>query len=127
MKHHFVSAIAKAVMRMQYRFILIGLKAPALRFFRAQQPPKLDDLFARPACALTLYSLHQCAIAQEEVVTGKWRNLIRGLLVADGICRVSKWLCRLRADLSGGSRHGALIMNYSQPRGTTFVLWDCWP
>ena len=76
MKHHFVAAIAEAIMRVQHGFVLIGFKAPTLRLFRAEQPPKLGNLFARPACAFALNRLGQCSITQEKVVTGKRRNLI---------------------------------------------------
>ena len=84
MKHNFVAAIAKAIMRVQHWLVLIGVKAPALRLFRAEQPAKLGDLFARPACAFALNGLHQCAIAQEQVVTRKRRDLILRRLIADG-------------------------------------------
>src|SRR5438309_2178474 len=120
MKNHLITTVPETVMRVQHRLIFIGFKAPALHFFRAQHPPKLGDLCVRPACAFSLYSLRQCAVAQKEVVAGKWRNLIRRQLIADAICRFSQWLVRLRADLSGGSRLNAPIMNQSRRGGAKF-------
>jgi hypothetical protein len=76
MKHNLVAAIAKAIMRMQDRFVLIGVKAPALRLFRAQQAAEFGYLLARPASAFTLHGLNQRAIAQEQVVTTERRDLI---------------------------------------------------
>src|ERR1700739_3227245 len=99
MKHNFVAAIAKAIVRVQHWFVLIGLKAPTLRLFCAEQPPKLGELFARPACALALNGLHQSAIAQEKVVTGKRRDLIERRLIADDVYRFRRWRDRLRTEL----------------------------
>jgi hypothetical protein len=65
MKYNFVTAIAKAVMRVQGRFVLIGVKAPALCLFRAQQAAEFSNLLARPASAFTLHSINQGAIAEE--------------------------------------------------------------
>src|SRR4051794_22750385 len=113
MKNHFVAAIAKTIVRVQHWFVLIGFKAPALCLFRAEQPSKLDNLFARPACTLAFNGLHQCAIAQEQVVVSKRRNLILRRLIANDVCGLRRWRGRLRTDLPERSRHNALIMNQS--------------
>jgi hypothetical protein len=65
MKYNFVAAIAKAIVRMQDRFVLIGVKAPALCLFRAQQAAEFSYLLAGPACAFTIHSVNQGAIAEE--------------------------------------------------------------
>src|SRR4051794_1450660 len=104
MKHYFVAAIAEAIMRVQHWFVLIGFKAPALCLFRAEQPSKLGNLLARPACAFALNGLHQCAIAQEQVVVSKRRNLILRRLIADDVSGLRRWRGRLRTDLPGRSR-----------------------
>ena len=44
MKDDFVSTVAVTIVRVQDGLVLIGFKAPALRFFRAQKTPKLGDL-----------------------------------------------------------------------------------
>jgi hypothetical protein len=81
MKYNFVAAIAKAIMRVQDRFVLIGVKAPALRLFRAQQAAEFGDLLARPAGAFTLHGLNQSAIAEEQVIASERRGLILRMLV----------------------------------------------
>jgi hypothetical protein len=65
MKYNFVAAIAKAIVRVQDRFVLIGVKAPALCLFRAQQAAEFGYLLARPASAFTLHSVNQRVIAEE--------------------------------------------------------------
>jgi hypothetical protein len=65
MKYNFVAAIAKAIMRVQDRFVLIGVKAPALRLFRAQQAAEFSNLLAGPTCAFALHSVNQGGIAEE--------------------------------------------------------------
>src|ERR1041385_5184588 len=114
MKHYFVAPIAKTVVRVQHWFVLIGLKAPTLRLFCAEQPTKLGNLFTRPTCAFALNGLHQCAIAQEQVIAGERRDLILRRLIADDVCGFGRWRDRLRTELSGRSRHNALIMNQSR-------------
>jgi hypothetical protein len=65
MKYNFVAAIAKAIMRVQDRFVLIGVKAPALRLFRAHQAAEFSDLLAGPTCAFTIHGVNQRAIAKK--------------------------------------------------------------
>jgi hypothetical protein len=81
MKYNFVAAIAKAIMRVQDRFVLIGVKAPALCLFRAQQAAEFGYLLARPASTFALHSVNQGAIAQKQVVTRERRDLILRKLV----------------------------------------------
>jgi hypothetical protein len=81
MKYNFVAAIAKAVMRVQDRFVLIGVKAPTLRLFRAQQAAEFGNLLAGPTSAFALHSVNQGAIAQKQVVTRERRDLILRKLV----------------------------------------------
>src|SRR5512146_1529887 len=80
MEQHFIATIAVRVMSVQYRGVLIGLEAPALRFFRSQKPTQLGDLFDRPLRAFATYSVYQGFITEEQVVTGERRHLIQGLL-----------------------------------------------
>src|ERR1051325_10273258 len=111
MKDHLVATVPEPIMRVQHRLVLICVKAPALHFFCAQQPTKLGDPLTPPARPLSLHCLRQSAIAQEEVVAGKRRDLVLRQFTAGSIRRFCEWFARLRAGLSTGSRHNALIMN----------------
>src|ERR1700687_131848 len=80
MKFHFISPVAESVVRMQDRWILVGLKSPPDSLFGAYQPPKILKLWFSPARALSLDSTSQNAIGREEIVVHQRRRLVQHLM-----------------------------------------------
>src|SRR4029077_6762892 len=80
MKFHLIGPVTESVMRMQHRWILVGLKSPANSLLGTHQPPEILDLRFSPPRPFSLDSTGQNAIGREEIVVHQRRRLVQHLM-----------------------------------------------
>src|SRR5215813_1797829 len=82
MKHYFVTTVALAIMGVQDRQLLVGVKTPALDFLGPQEFSQLGELRLGPACAFAAHSFSKRTVAQEKVIACERRDLVQGCVTS---------------------------------------------
>src|SRR5580693_4071542 len=80
MELDFIAAVAEAVMRVQHRFVFVGLESPALHLFCPEPSSEFPEPPVRPSGLFAPNRFRQGSVSEIEVRSRQRRRLVENLM-----------------------------------------------